>query len=696
MTLFKTSRIGRKIAWLVAISVLISILTIASLLVWFQVRETIESKKTGLQATGYVYAAAIAEPVANGDKPQALNVLSSIARVPGIIYATALDGQNKTLATMGSATFLQKDFILEDQGIVAMLTKGTLPVAVDIVRGGERIGRLIVMADIRPIRSQLLWTLLATAVAAGIASIFGAAIAMPLQRRITTPILSVISAMRHIKDARDYTTKVDHKTDDETGLLVDTFNSMITEINFRDASLQKLAYFDPLTGLPSRQYFQKQIDETVAKSEGTEITAALFLLDLDDFKQINDAFGHTIGDGLLMSVAALLKEEATSDIQLARLGGDEFVVIVENVSSESEAQEKFAPIIAALYRPMKILDHEIYVSASVGCAMIPRDGKTSGELMRRADLALYSAKRRGQGLVHFFEPAMDKVIKENTEIAMNLRKAIAENEFETYYQPLVDLKSGEVYGFECLIRWKHLERGFIPPNQFIPIAESVGLINEIGNWILRDSCVQARAWLNDGQAPREISVNVSAAQILHAGFLQGVRAVLKETGLPPHLLCLELTESVFIGKSVLKVREMLDDVRALGVMLALDDFGTGYSSLSYLDQLPFDKLKIDRSFVSGIENDVAKRKILSGTIMLAHSLGMEVVAEGAETQGEVLLLRDLGADHVQGYAFSRPVPADNAIAVAQTIAEEFPVRFGAVFASARSHSKVSVEAVSSS
>lgn len=675
MTLFKTSRIGRRIAWLVAISVLMSILTIASLLVWFQVNESIESKKSGLRATGYVYAAAIAEPVANGDKSQALSVLSSIARIPDILYATAIDGQNRTLAAMGNAIFLQTDFILEEQGAIAMLTKGTLPVAVDIVRGGERVGRLVLIADVRPMRSTVLWTLFAAAMAAIIASVFGAAIAIPLQRRITTPILSLINAMRHIKDARDYTTKVAYKADDETGVLIETFNSMISEISFRDTALEKLAYFDPLTGLPNRQHFQKSIDEILGKPGGTG-TAALFLLDLDEFKQINDAFGHTIGDALLVGVAAALKQETSDNCTIARLGGDEFVVIVEGVSSENEAQESLAPFIASLYKPIKILDHEIHVSTSVGVAMIARDGVSSDELMRRADLALYSAKRQGPGLVHFYHPAMNLGVKDRAETAQALHHAIINSEFETHYQPQFDLKTGEVFGFECLIRWKHPERGYIPPDQFIPVAENSGLISKIGNWIMFDSCSRGRLWLDQGHAEREISVNVSVVQLLQADFQSEVKRVLRETGFPPYLLCLELTESLFIGKSVRKARATLENLKLLGVSLALDDFGTGYSSLSYLEKLPFDKIKIDRSFVSGIETDANKRSLLGGIISLGQTLGRIIVVEGAETQGEVSLLRELGADIVQGYALSRPLPADQAIVAAQTVAREFHVKFG--------------------
>ena len=682
MKLFETSRIGRRIASLVALSVLMSILTITSLLVWFQVRESIENKKEGLRATGYVYAAAIADSVVNGDSQQATSVLRSIARVPDVLYAAALDAQGRALATMGNATFLQQDIIFEEQGTLAMLTKGTLPVAVDIVRGGESIGRLILIADVRPVRSKLFWTLFATAMAAIIASIFGAAIAIPLQRRVTTPILSLIKAMRDIKDARHYTTKVDHKADDETGDLVETFNQMISEISYRDSALEKLAFFDPLTGLPNRQYFQRHIDDVLGNSGGSEIRAALYLLDLDEFKQINDAFGHTAGDALLMSVAATLKREAMDDCKLARLGGDEFVIIAENISSESEAQARLAPFIAAFYQPIRIPEHEIYVSTSVGVVMIPRDGNSSDELMRRADLALYSAKRQGPGLVHFFHPAMDASVKARTETAQDLHQAIINNEFETHYQPQFDLKTGEVYGFESLIRWKHPERGFIPPDQFIPVAENTGLIGKIGRWILHDSCTRGRTWLDDGHGEREISVNISVVQLLHADFHKEVKTVLRETGFPAYLLCLELTESLFIGKSIGKARVVLEDLKSLGVSLALDDFGTGYSSLSYLEKLPFDKIKIDRSFVSGIETDANKRSLLKGIISLAHALGRITVVEGAETSGEVHLLRELGADIVQGYALSRPLVADQAIAAAQTISKNYPEHFGGKIADA--------------
>ena len=675
MKLFDISRIGKRIAALVAISVLMSILMITSLLVWFQVNESIESRKDGLKATGYVYAAAIADAIAAGDRQQATNVLRSVARVPNMLFATALDRNNNTLATMGSAVFLKHDAIQEEQGIFAMLAKGALPVAVDIVRGGEVIGRLVLFEDVRNIRSNLYWTLFATMAAALAASLFGAAIAIPLQSRITSPILSLIKAMRQIKDSRQYNTKVDHQADDETGELVATFNQMITEISYRDNALERLAYFDPLTGLANRRHFQKQLEEFLARTAGSGMAAALYLLDLDEFKQINDAFGHTAGDALLINVAAVLKQEIGDKCLLARLGGDEFVIVADGVSTEDEALKKLAPFVAALYQPIKILQQEMRISTSVGIALIPRDGNSLDLLMRRADLALYSAKHHGVGLVHFFQPSLEAAVKAQAETAQALHLAILNGEFEAHYQPQFDLWSGEVHGFESLIRWRHPQRGFISPDQFIPVAENTGQICQIGNWILRESCERARKWMDEGHGKREMSVNISVVQLLQPDFHTQVEAILRETGFPPRLLCLELTESLFIGKSVSKARTVLENLTSLGVSLALDDFGTGYSSLSYLEKLPFDTIKIDRSFVSGIEHEKSKLSLLTGMISLAHSLGRVIVAEGAETPGEVRLLRELGADIVQGYALSRPQPADQVLATSHAVSKSYAKNF---------------------
>jgi diguanylate cyclase (GGDEF)-like protein len=663
--------IRKRIAALVAACVLLSVTTIATMLAISQVNIAIENKKTELNATGYVYAAAVADPLMASEKSKALSVLSSISRVPGILFAVVLDARNQSFASMGSAVFLADDIAKTNMSRFAMLKKGILPVAVDIVRGGEHVGKLVLIADIKPMRTALFWTVAVIAMSALLSSVLGVAIAAPLLRRITAPILSLTQATQHIRTARDYTTQVESTSNDETGILVDSFNSMIAEIRLRDASLEKLAYFDPLTGLSNRPHFYGLIDEMLINSKETGSIAALFIIDLDDFQQLNDTFGLSIGDALLLSVTDALRRELDPKFMIARLGADEFAIGCNGVASEQDSQELLAPFIASLYKPIKIMEHDIHVTVSIGGVLMPRDGDTPGDLLRRGHLALHDAKRRGTSQLCFYKPDMDVAVQEQAEIAKGLRRSIADNEFEAYFQPQLNLMDGSISSFESLIRWNHPERGLISPAQFISVAEETGLISSVGNWMLRNSCAQGKMWLDKGIPPRKISVNVSAAQIMQARFFDEVVDALSETGLPPSLLCLELTESLFVGQSFDRVSRLLVDLKKLGVSLAIDDFGTGYSSLSYLEKLPFDILKIDRSFVSGVDFDGKKRELLKGIISLAHALSLQVVAEGAETEGELQELRNLSVDCVQGYVISRPLPAKDVLEAVRLIEQRF-------------------------
>jgi diguanylate cyclase (GGDEF)-like protein len=666
MKRLRPSTIGRKIAVLVIVSVLASIMTVASLLVAYEVNQSIAAKKDELLITSNVYASAVATSLAAGDRLQALSVLSSMTRVPDLLFAAVIDSNGKALASLGSTTFLKSDLITDGDGSAAILYKGVLPVSVDVVRGGSTVGKLVLIANVSVVRRQVLVTLLFTAIAAAIAIAIGIAIAIPIQNRVTAPIVSLTRAMRHVRDSKDYGTKVEHGANDETGVMVEAFNTMLSEIESRDTELEKLAYCDALTGLYNRQYFQFKVSESLARLRQEGRSAALFLLDLDDFKQINDAFGHQMGDNLLIEVAHLLSRGLRDEVKLVRLGGDEFAIIAEDIGSEDEALRLLATFVSELDQPIKLADLETHVSTSVGVALMPRDGSTSDEILRCAELALYSGKRSAQGSVSFFRPSMDTAAREHADLEQGLRRALSNGEFLTFYQPQVDLRSGQIYGFECLLRWNSPQQGMVSPGVFIPVAESSGLIEAIGTWILRDGCRTAQAWLQSGLPPREISVNVSPAQLMQAGFVQTVAEILAETGFPAPLLCLELTESIFIGKSLAKVSQILQDLKKLGVSLALDDFGTGYSSLSYLEKLPFDKIKIDRSFVSGIESDGTKRQFLKGIISLTHTLDRQVVVEGAETEGELAILKTLKADSAQGYVFSPAVrEADLAAACAR-------------------------------
>jgi diguanylate cyclase (GGDEF)-like protein len=442
----------------------------------------------------------------------------------------------------------------------------------------------------------------------------------------------------------------------------------ITERKIVEEKLEKLAYFDPLTGLANRSMFHREVNDVLTRTGRAGSQAALLLLDLDRFKEVNDSLGHASGDELLAKVAQLISRVLGNRHFFSRLGGDEFAIVMQAGTDRAAVERLGAEVIAAVSGSILLDRGEVSIGTSIGVAMIPGDGGNLTDLQRNADLALYCAKESGRGRLVFFEPGMNTAVQHKIALARELRRAITENVGLTvHYQPQVSLSNGAVTGFEALARWHHPTLGNIPPAEFIPIAESSQLICDLGLWILRQAALQAKAWLDAGETAREIAVNVSAAQIWHSDFVQDVAEVLTETGLPARLLCLELTESLLADHAGGRVRGVLTALKRLGVTLALDDFGTGYSSLGYLTQLPFDTIKIDRIFVDGIATSESARKLLEGIIALGRGLGMTIVAEGAETADEVAILGQFRCDLVQGYIFARPAAADDALKSARAL-----------------------------
>lgn len=448
------------------------------------------------------------------------------------------------------------------------------------------------------------------------------------------------------------------------------FSGTIQDISERkqaEEQLERLAYYDPLTGLANRALFRRELDSIFARCARSGAAGALLLLDLDRFKEVNDTLGHPAGDELLVKVAHLISRNLDQGHFLARLGGDEFAILVQDCD-RTGAGELAGRIVAAVSGSLLLERGEVGIGTSIGVALIPRDGGTSSELLRSADLALYRAKEDGRGCFTFFRPDMNTAAQHKIALARELRTAISENAgLAVHYQPQVDLATGRVSGYEALMRWHHPVLGHIPPAVFVPIAESSRLISDLGLWILRQAAAQAKAWLDAGEPPREVAVNVSAAQIWHTDLVGEVADVLASTGLPSRLLCLELTESLLADHAADRVRTVLKGLKQLGVTLALDDFGTGYSSLGYLTQLPFDKLKVDRVFIDGIAGSERSRELLKGIVALGRGLGMTVHAEGAETPHEVRIVRDLGCDQVQGFYFARPTLPAEALAFARAL-----------------------------
>ena len=475
-----------------------------------------------------------------------------------------------------------------------------------------------------------------------------------IARSITRPIALLDRAAGQL--AAGAAVAVPVERDDEIGRLAGSFNRMAADIAERERQITHLAFNDVLTGLPNRALFHDQLDRELRQVERGGGTLALLCLDLDDFKLVNDTLGHPIGDELLRRVAQRLTD-SLGDAFVARLGGDEFVVIARPDADHpvERLAQRALEVIAA---PIVIDGHHVAPGASIGIALAPADGTDAGTLLKNADLALYRAKDLGRRTFSFFEAELDERAQERRRLEADLRVAIREGQFELHFQPLFDLDRNRIGSFEALLRWNHPTRGRVGPIEFIPLAEETGLIVEIGAWVMREACAKARAWPEHVR----VAVNVSTVQFRRPGLAEIVLQALLASGLEPARLELEITESVFLDGTD-KVLSLLHSLRALGVRIALDDFGTGYSSLSYLQSFPFDKLKIDRSFIVNLLTKPGAGAVVRAIADIGHALGMEVTAEGVEEREQLHELREHGCSSIQGYLFSRPIEAGDVAAL---------------------------------
>jgi diguanylate cyclase (GGDEF)-like protein/PAS domain S-box-containing protein len=412
-----------------------------------------------------------------------------------------------------------------------------------------------------------------------------------------------------------------------------------------------LAMHDPLTDLPNRELLNERLEQAIAGVSRRGDMAALLLLDLDRFKDINDTLGHPAGDSLLKEVALRLGACVREVDTVARVGGDEFAIVQVGIKDGTEAQQLSRRLLELFQTPLELDGHDCLVTVSIGIALIPTDASIPAKLLQNADIALYRAKEEGRNTSRFFEPEMDARLQRRKAFERDLRLALSRNELELYYQPKFSLLNDKLAGVEALVRWRHPERGLVPPGEFIDIAEETGLILQLGEWVLRAAARQAAAW--DGL---QMSVNISPVQFRQADLVQIVRSALQESRLAPHRLELEVTESVLIQQPDAAAK-LLGELKALGVRVAMDDFGTGYSSLSYLQRFHFDKIKVDRSFISAIGTEPTAEAIIRAVINLASSLGMLTCAEGVETDEQLAALRHEGCSEVQGYLFGKPMPA---------------------------------------
>lgn len=435
-------------------------------------------------------------------------------------------------------------------------------------------------------------------------------------------------------------------------LLANDLQTSKEKLQVQNRRLQYDAYHDSLTGMPNRLSFWQRLQEIVNQVRPYNGSAVVMLFDLDNFKDVNDTQGHDAGDKLLQDLASRLSFFRKTSETLYRLGGDEFALVSHDLSEEM-ALERANVIREKISQPYQIYDSLIHIGACIGIVISDGESRTD-YLYKCADLALYEAKKEGSGKVQIFRPDMLERLQENKSFEDDLLQALDKGEFRVYYQPIADTINGEIYGYEALVRWFHPLRGSVPPSEFIPVAEKIGLINPLGEWVLRTACREAASW----SSPLKVSVNVSPIQLINSSLTDTVISILKSTGLDPHRLDLEITESDVFNENTRSL-EILSQLRELGVQISIDDFGTGYSSLSRLSYFPFDKIKIDRSFVINIPGQKDDLDIVRLIISMGKSLHMRIVAEGVETEEQLKSLQKLGCDLVQGYLIGKPGPLNS-------------------------------------
>ncbi len=428
----------------------------------------------------------------------------------------------------------------------------------------------------------------------------------------------------------------------------------VTDRKLAQQQVSYLAYYDALTGLPNRLLMQDRLKNALASAGRAGRKVAILFLDLDRFKIINDSLGHSFGDLLLQQVAKRLKHEIRDEDTVSRVGGDEFLIVLNSVESEAEVQTIAARIVNSLTGDYSIQGRSLSISCSVGISLFPQHGKDAETLIKNADAAMYCAKEKGSGTLCFFTEEMNARVVERLTLEHSLRSALDKQEFFLVYQPQLSIATGRIVGLEALLRWNNPELGLVMPGRFIGVAESSGLMNAIGEWVLRTSCAQTKKWLDEGRNVVPVAVNVSAVQFRHDGFRDLIKQVLDETGLDPSFLELELTESLLLSNADVMFR-VLQELKEMGLKLAIDDFGTGYSSLSYLRQFPVSKLKIDRSFIRDVAVNADDAAIANAIISMSKGLNLKVIAEGVDHVDQLNFLRDRGCDEYQGYYFARPL-----------------------------------------
>ena len=527
-----------------------------------------------------------------------------------------------------------------------------------IMMGDDYLGVIVLSADTKSLNVQKNNYLLISSSVLFASLIMAFILNWQLQKRLTAPILELINLVGYIAENKSYHKRLDTHRGDEIGELILGVNTMLDTIETHERQLFQRANYDELTQLPNRHLLMERLSHGIHAAKRSKTEIALLFLDLDRFKIINDSLGHRIGDELLVQVAAKLSNTLRKSDSISRWGGDEFVILLENVEGVFHIEHIIKKIILELCRPMVVEDHLLHVSTSIGVARFPKDGKDSLSLLKHADISMYKAKEKGLGKHEYFERGMLNDSVQRLTMEMQVHKALENTDFFLVYQPQVAVDSECIVGFEALIRW-NLNGRFVPPTEFLPVIEEVGLMYELSLWILAQACKQNKMWQRAGFSPVTVAVNLSASFIMHPDCVENIQSTLTDTGLAPKYLEIELTENTFINSRITAV-SVLRTLQAIGINIAIDDFGTGYSCMSYLKDLPIGTLKIDGSFITGLGQSQANEGIVQSIITLGKSLDMMIVAECVETEQQRCILHNMQCDIIQGYLFSPPLIVDDA------------------------------------
>ncbi len=627
----------------------------------------VELKQSVLEDAGLLaenIAARGTEPLLTNDRAAAKQVLRELAARPNIVCGQFFDRQGNLLAGYGQNLSPDYHQFFQQRTSPSSHFKFYLDhvcLHQPVMHEGAWLGTLVMQASLLDMQQGMLHFTATWGLTILAGWLFSWLLSRKFRDIISAPIERLALAMKNVSQNQNYALRIQESGDPELRQLTNGFNDMLQQIELRDSELilyrerlDHMAHHDSLTGLPNRLLFNDRLKQAIQRAERSKRPLALIFIDLDRFKNINDTLGHDIGDLVLVEAAHRLEQSLRRSDTIARLGGDEFVVILEDFESQQSVGRIARKIINELSEECQIIDHRLYVTASLGISFYPDNGTDLTTLKRCADIAMFRAKEMGRNNYQFYLPGMGDRARRMLSLEGDLREALDKQQMRLFLQPQVSMKSGRVCGVEALLRWEHPKQGIILPGEFIPLAEETGLIVPLGEWAIRETCRMARAWQKRDLPSLCFAVNVSPRQFRQPNLVEMIQEILEETGLPPHLLELEVTETLLMS-DVEDAIEKMSKFKELGILLAIDDFGSGYSSLSYLKHFPINKLKIDRSFIKDLHLDKNDLAIAASVASLAKVMELDALAEGVETRAQESALLGLGMEWAQGFLYQKPV-----------------------------------------